>query len=423
MQNNGKVSSLFPGAGKLLQWQAGMGYSPVVFEISRSEMGISMELPKNIVQIGNPDKHYRIFVEDYVISYMKQINRNLNGGQAGVALYGKKTVEEEQRYYFFYGASEISGLEDRGTYLSDMEREQIEDCRKEFFGEMEFLAWTTLGGEMPDGFFLLEQGKGLLINGYASFFEKNDNMLNFMITMGNRKRNLMEQERHVTERKTEDDFEWGRLAAGGNIDHRLLERSQKLLELRKGRKSEKVEKGSKWKSFLTAAALILCVVGIVTLSDEEKMKNVQTLAGRLWTNISEQKLPDAEKRDEEILANAPETKTIPEENSEPRTQSEPQPETQPESQPETQPQPQPESQTQPQPESQPQSRQEEVMAPQPEVRPVQATVTYVVKRGDMLLKICREHYGSDQRMEEICRLNGISDPDDIKAGQIILLPE
>lgn len=394
---------MFPGAGKLLQWQAGMGYSPGVFEISRSEMRISMELPKNIVQIGNPDKHYRIFVEDYVISYMKQINRNLNGGQAGVALYGKKNVEEEQRYYFFYGASEISGLEERGTYLSDMEREQIEACRKEFFGEMEFLAWTTLGGEMPDGFYLLEQGRGLLINGYASFFEKNDNMLNFMITMGNRKRNLMEQERHVTERKTEDDFEWGRLAAGGNIDHRLLERSQKLLEIRKGRKSEKVERGGKWKSFLTAAALILCVVGIVTLSDEEKMKNVQTLAGRLWTSISEQKLPDGGKRGEEILENATETKTIPEETGEPWTQSESQSESQPETQPESQP--------------------EEVIAPQPEVKPVQTTVTYVVKRGDMLLKICREHYGSDQRMEEICRLNGISNPDDIKAGQIILLPE
>ena len=32
-----------------------------------------MELPKNITQIGEADKHCRIYVEDYV-SYIKQMN-------------------------------------------------------------------------------------------------------------------------------------------------------------------------------------------------------------------------------------------------------------------------------------------------------------------------------------------------------------
>lgn len=33
-----------------------------------------MELPKNITQIGEADKHCRIYVEDYVVSYIKQMN-------------------------------------------------------------------------------------------------------------------------------------------------------------------------------------------------------------------------------------------------------------------------------------------------------------------------------------------------------------
>ncbi len=28
-----------------------------------------MELPKNIIQIGKPDRIHKIFVEDYVVSY------------------------------------------------------------------------------------------------------------------------------------------------------------------------------------------------------------------------------------------------------------------------------------------------------------------------------------------------------------------
>ena len=34
-----------------------------------------MELPKNITQIGESDRHCKIYVEDYVVSYIKQMNQ------------------------------------------------------------------------------------------------------------------------------------------------------------------------------------------------------------------------------------------------------------------------------------------------------------------------------------------------------------
>ena len=42
----------------------------------RNGMGgvFCMELPKNITQIGEADKHCRVYVEDYVVSYIKQMN-------------------------------------------------------------------------------------------------------------------------------------------------------------------------------------------------------------------------------------------------------------------------------------------------------------------------------------------------------------
>lgn len=49
-------------------------------------------------------------------------------------------------------------------------------------------------------------------------------------------------------------------------------------------------------------------------------------------------------------------------------------------------------------------------------------VTYVVKKGDSLAQIARKFYGNTSRLQEICTLNEIEDPDQIRPGQNILLP-
>ena len=48
--------------------------------------------------------------------------------------------------------------------------------------------------------------------------------------------------------------------------------------------------------------------------------------------------------------------------------------------------------------------------------------TYVVKKGDSLAQIARKFYGDTSRLNEICELNEIEDPDQIRPGQNILLP-
>ena len=47
---------------------------------------------------------------------------------------------------------------------------------------------------------------------------------------------------------------------------------------------------------------------------------------------------------------------------------------------------------------------------------------YVVQAGDTLAKICREKYGTDEMIKEVCAVNEISDGDYIQEGEIILLP-
>jgi nucleoid-associated protein YgaU len=63
--------------------------------------------------------------------------------------------------------------------------------------------------------------------------------------------------------------------------------------------------------------------------------------------------------------------------------------------------------------------------PVPTVAPVQSEQVrnvYIIRTGDTLIGISISLYGSEDYVKEICELNGISNPDNIKIGQKILLP-
>ena len=47
---------------------------------------------------------------------------------------------------------------------------------------------------------------------------------------------------------------------------------------------------------------------------------------------------------------------------------------------------------------------------------------YVVKAGDTLTAICRNLYGSSEKVSEIVKLNKLESSDDIREGQKLLLP-
>ena len=48
--------------------------------------------------------------------------------------------------------------------------------------------------------------------------------------------------------------------------------------------------------------------------------------------------------------------------------------------------------------------------------------SYQVQKGDSLIAISRRFYGTDEKVIEICRLNNVKDPNQIQPGQNILLP-
>ena len=126
-----------------------------------------MELPKNITQIGEADKHCRIYVEDYVVSYIKQMNGMAQNKDIAIALYGRRTTENGVAYLFAYGSAKLNFLQKPIRHLSQAQEQEIEKLRKKYFPEMTFLGYQILNGEMVEGFRICEQDIFRYFRSYA----------------------------------------------------------------------------------------------------------------------------------------------------------------------------------------------------------------------------------------------------------------
>lgn len=377
-----------------------------------------MELPKNITQIGESNRNCKIYVEDYVVSYIKQINQLACNKDMAVALYGIRKTENSITYLFIYGACKLDFIQRETRHLSQAQHQEIEKLRKKYFPEHEFLGYRLLNGEMVEGFHICEQDICRYVAGYAQFYEKNDNMLAYMLDTR-------------TEEAVPEAVEQGKYdAVRKRQEERREEYSGECREEYSGehrgeyQNVQKEVQGMR-KMRMSAAAVfgLLCLAGLSMLWDEQNMEDLQVAAGHVITEFTEQKVPDAEvdtlitqdKLSQAILEenenqNATAQTSASEATSTPGvTQA-------------------PES-TQTSEEAQPPA-----VTPAPEVTPtsehastsatesVAASASYIIQKGDTLIDICIRQYGSDTMLQQVCSLNGISNPDDIKVGQKILLP-
>ena len=284
--------------------------------------------------MGKPDRTHKIFVEDYIISYIKEWNRESDGQPAGVALYGQAYKENNYKYYFMYGASRIEGLDRRGPYLSQSDREEINNVGNRYFEEYSFLGWCIVREELPETIFLDTRGKAIEVNGYACFFEKNESMLNFMLEMDEREKRCARQADNNPENAVMDNS-WADASPaaqdgqadgqtettvfqgeyGGN--YRSLPLENRIAAAKKASdKNVASEKTASYKKKnrqmikhlermkMAAAAMftVLCVIGITTINDPDKIEEMQVAARQVITDLSQQKIPDAE-NDNALTAN------------------------------------------------------------------------------------------------------------------------
>lgn len=418
-----------------------------------------MDIPKNITQIGEINHSCKIYVEDYAVSYIKQLNGHALDKELAVGMYGVRREEGGVTYLFLYGASKLNFLQRETRHLSQAVLQEAEKVRKKYFAEYDFLGYRLLNGEMVEGFYVYEQGVCRYVEGYAQFYEKNDSMLRFMV-----------DDRQEEARPEEFDQSKYDVVKRRQEERRQKAAAQALRPERRGR-SRNEQKGTaserkdgmadtrikQMKMTAAAVFIVLCGAGLATMGGEGRLAELRQAAQNLINGMSEQQIPDAQevsngevqvgtlvtedkltdairKENEAVSASGslPETDINRKESTEPAQESgsevtpepiqESGPEVTPEPVQESVPEETPEPVQEPVSEATPEPAQESVSEATPEPDPIPAPVSYTIQKGDTLIGICMSRYGSDERVAEICALNSIINPDDIKIGQKILLP-
>ena len=390
-----------------------------------------MELPKNITQIGEADKHCRIYVEDYVVSYIKQMNGMAQNKDIAIALYGRKTEEDGVTYLFAYGSAKLNFLQKPVRHLSQAQEQEIEKLRKKYFSEMSFLGYQILNGEMVEGFQICEQEICRYVAGYAQFYEKNDSMLAYMLENRGEEAEpeKVDQEKYEVVKKRQEERR--QRQESGYASRAAGHTENTSVEYRRAAATRRKEPDNiipmptvglrRMKMAATGVFVLLCVMALALMRQENTGESLEETARQAMSSLMEQKLPDAVEEQNQVSTLVAEDKLEAALRQENNAMAENEPataettvqetvvtETAVEDTTEVTPEPTPE------------------VTAEPEASQTQATVAqptaYTIKKGDTLIGISLRNYGSNTKVSEICALNGITDPDDIKIGQEILLP-
>jgi len=228
----------------------------------------------------------------------------------------------------------MEGLDRRGPYLSQSDREEINNVGNRYFEEYSFLGWCIVREELPETIFLDTRGKAIEVNGYACFFEKNESMLNFMLEMDEREKRCARQAENNPENAAMDNswVDASPAAQDGQADghtettvfqgeyggnYRSLPLENRIAAAKKSSdKNAASEKTASYKKKnrqmikhlermkIAAAAMftVLCVIGITTINDSDKIEEMQVAARQVIADLTQQKIPDAE-NDNALTAN------------------------------------------------------------------------------------------------------------------------
>ena len=412
-----------------------------------------LDLPKNVRQIGEPEENRKIYIEDYVITYLKRFAKEEPLGSRIAVLLGDSERMGGIPYLFIRSAVALKELEysEGGIPFTDEVWAEVYSAVKEYFPAQDILGWflsvpgypmeldpglarihvncfggvdkVLLAAEPTDGdedFFAYENGRLTRQKGYYIFYEKNEAMQRFMIDTGD----------------------------GESIDEKEQFEDRAIKSFRAIVQEKKDISGQKRvMTFLYTAStflvMVVLVIGITLINNYEKMEGLERALSDISRTLESQEAEEALAETENVDAGptAAEPTAAEPAATEPTAAEPAAAEEQPAEEAEQEAAEKPEQEAAGETEreaageseqgSGEESGQEEPKAAEQEEPPQEAQEAaaedaipeiYTVQKGDTLLGISRRIYGRDDQIDAICSLNGIDDSDRILAGQKLLLP-
>lgn len=143
-------------------------------ERSRGKM---LKIPKNVMQIGTGSPNVKLYMEDYVHTFLERCQ-----GKETCLAFGQQEEKDGIRYYLIYGVEKETDFR-RGNFPYFQKLERIGKIEKK---EAAVRFWTVRGEEIQ-------------IGGYFIFYEQNEEMQAYMIAEREQNRPAAVEEERVME--------------------------------------------------------------------------------------------------------------------------------------------------------------------------------------------------------------------------------
>lgn len=274
--------------------------------------GEGFSLPKNIRQIGEAEEDTKVYIEDYVMTYLKQLATYEADNEVVLILYGYQREITGIRYYFVSGAIRVREVNSclYNILFNQEDWKKINEEATVFFQRLSVLGWALLKIEEADSsghrvigtheeFFKSEQPifieyliadkeekvylyqDGVMEEqkGHYIYYERNEMMQNYLVS-------LREEENRIEEEQTDHAAKQFRMVV------------QEKKEQRKRRKTN---------ALLYATTLVLAfvivLIGITMLNNYEKMQDMEKVLYQIanTTSTQERTLEEEAMSDEALI--------------------------------------------------------------------------------------------------------------------------
>ncbi len=398
-------------------------------------------LPKNVRQIGECRQDKRIYIEDYVVGYLKSLKQAAVEQRPQVGVFMGRIMHDEQGSYNFIRGAVLCGenpMEGEAYFSQRIWVDTYKSIDK-YFPNMEIVGWfgifedistdekkgldkvfvDNFAGRMKtlflvniaaeeENFYFIEEEQVKKQPGYMQFFEKNTEMQEYIVAMR------------------------GQVSCEERQPESVVMSFRSLVQ-------EKQEERSKKKAWSLAYGIgsfmvvLLLVMGISLMNNYDKINQFDQILQDIKNQFVHGKEDDNKTNVVDVMGNVHPTESSSEaatkenptresesEGSSEGSSEDPSKGQQPQTQAQTQPQTQPQTQAQTQPQTQAQTQ------PQTQATPTGGTAvrTHTIVSGETLRQICIKYYGTGtpKKIEEVAKYNGLENADKIYAGQTIKLP-
>lgn len=387
---------------------------------------MEQQFPKNVRQIGNVSDSPKIYVEDYVDTFLNQLCDYNEENAVGAFLVGTQIMIEDQQCVYISGVVQMDELplKDGEPLVDDTYVKKMREEKEKYFHDGELVGWfLALPGRKAETneniikihektfpktntvfiirdtatkeemFFAYKYHDLLEIGGHYIYYEKNPDMQNYMITK--------RRQTGMTPSETVED------QAAKNFRSIVREKMEQNTRT----------KPRRWTTAVTTLIIVVAlVVGVTLLNNYDRMKTAQKSLELLAKGegkeeaiqmVSEDVIEKTDLSEEDAVDVAAENPSEIEQEDVAEA-----------------------GQDDAEQNNTNDTGQTETAGSILEEEAVEASSGavlceddfYVVQKGDTLDSISKKVYGDISHVDAICRMNGLQDGNLIFIGQKILLP-